>query len=82
MIMPSNKVPLHLATEGGRAEAVKLLLAAGAEVDRRDFDGCSSLHLALEAGEGEVLDALLEGGADPNLPNKDFTSALHFAATR
>jgi ankyrin repeat protein len=60
--------PLHVAVAECQAGIVRLLLDAGADVDRRDPDtGRVPLHAAVTAGAGdslEVVDALLAAGAD------------------
>ena len=38
--------PLHFAADGNREAAVGMLLAAGAEVNKLDEDGCSPLWFA------------------------------------
>lgn len=50
----------------GWLDGVKLLLAAGAEVDLANKSGLSALGEAVARGHVEVADALLEAGADPD----------------
>jgi ankyrin repeat protein len=64
-----------------RADLVRVLLAAGASVDRRDPDtGRTPLHEAVSAGAGgdapEVVRVLLAAGADVNATTSDGASAL------
>lgn len=48
----------------GWLDGVKLLLAAGAEVDLANKSGLSALGEAVARGHVEVAEALLEAGAD------------------
>ncbi|WP_035607032.1 ankyrin repeat domain-containing protein [Haloferula sp. BvORR071] len=55
--------PLHEATRQGAADAVKLLLAKGADPNRAvPGTGITPLHEAAEADKPEILDALLQAG--------------------
>jgi ankyrin repeat protein len=72
---------LHAAAGSTRLELVRLLLAAGADVNRRDPDtGRSPLHAAVSAGGDrdapEVVRELLDAGADVNATTADGASAL------
>ena len=72
---------LHAAAEGGRLELVRMLLAAGADVDRRDPDtGRAPLHAAVASGPGgdapEIVRVLLAAGADVDATTSDGASAL------
>jgi ankyrin repeat protein len=77
----ANGGALHAAAGGARLPLVRLLLDAGADVDRRDPDtGRAPLHAAVAAGPGgdapEVLRVLLAAGADVNATTTDGASAL------
>ena len=71
---------LHAAAGAGRLELVRLLLSAGADVDRRDPDtGCVPLHAAVAGEDGDapgIVQALLSAGADVNATTNDGASAL------
>lgn len=70
-----GRTPLHWAMVSGNAKVVKLLLAAGTNVDVVDDDGAtplSELVTRLECGaprqgHPEIAALLLEWGADPDL---------------
>lgn len=71
---------LHLAAEAGRVEAVKRLLAAGA--DANGLTGgtrASALQWAAEKGRLEVARALLAAGAEVNAASRNGDTALHRA---
>ena len=54
----TQRTPLHLAAEHGRAAAVKALVAAGAALTARDEDGRDPLTTATHAGHGPARKAL------------------------
>jgi len=60
-------LPLHAAAAKGDGEAIRLLLAHGADVHNLDGDGISALHRAVQADSPAAVDQLLAAGADPNL---------------
>src|SRR5262245_33451418 len=61
----SGETPLMHAARGGGADAVRLLLIAGARVNAREsWNGQTPLHWAAAEGHGAVVEALIEGGAD------------------
>jgi hypothetical protein len=64
-----NVQPLAWASMHGNAEAVRLLLAAGADLNGRNGDGSTALHGAVFTGQPTVLRLLLEHGADPVAKN-------------
>lgn len=77
--------PLHLAAFFGRAEAVDVMLAAGADVRvvSRNHEGNTPLHAALAGrGVGRISTALLAQGADVNAADAGGHTALHHAAFR
>jgi len=77
--------PLHIAARFGSAEAIGLLLAAGADVNAATQDACTPLHEcgALQGVEArrlaglEALRALLAAGASPHVRNKNGRQPLH-----
>jgi ankyrin repeat protein len=76
-----NGGALHSAAAGVRLDLVRLLLAAGADVDRRDPDtGRCPLHTAVAADSdgdaAEIVRVLLAAGADVNATTHDGASAL------
>ena len=51
----------------GRQEVVKVLLEAGADVDKAGEDGVTPLMLAVAGDHEAVVKVLLDAGADVNL---------------
>jgi ankyrin repeat protein len=58
--------PLHYAARDGRLEAARLLLDAGAEIDRPNPDDITPLFMAIGSGHADVAHFLIERGADIN----------------
>ena len=71
--------PLHLAAFFGRAEAVDVLLAHGADVRATDAGGHTSLHHAAFRDDVGLVNALLAHGADATAKNGDGKTALAIA---
>src|SRR5215831_15647333 len=77
-VLRGGSTALLFAARSGDAESVRLLLAAGADVNDTQPDGMSALTLAAHSGNGPAGHALLEKGADPNASGIGYT-ALHAA---
>lgn len=66
-VQPSNGfTPLHNAANWGNTDAVKILLAAGADVKIKDKFGRPILTVALACVKLDLIKLLVEAGADPN----------------
>ena len=76
-----EKLPLTNAAASGDAEAVTLLLQAGAEPDVQGWKGCrGGTPLIAAAQKPEIVKLLLEAGANPGLGDCDPGAlALHYA---
>jgi len=79
--------PLHLAAYYGHAEAVRVLLAAGADVHQRTRNAMDNLplHAATASDADEVtklsiVTQLLDAGADVNATQEGGFTPLHAAA--
>jgi len=64
------------AAERGKLEKVQKFLAAGADFNQRDFDGCTPLILSVRNQYQEITACLLEKGADPNLRSTNGNSQI------
>jgi ankyrin repeat protein len=80
-VVRGGSTPLLFAARSGDVESVRLLLAAGADVNDALPNGMSALVLAAHSGNGPAARLLLEKGADPNAAEIGYT-ALHAAALR
>ena len=66
--------PLMRASEGGRIEEARALLASGVDVNARAGAGHTALMLAANEGHLEIVQMLLGAGADPNA----FGATFHY----
>ena len=82
----NQSTPLIMAARGGHEEVIRVLLKAGAMVNKTamlgpqylPWLGLSPLHFAASFGHSNVVKLLLESGADPN----QGSSALQLAAKK
>ena len=77
-----GQVPLHLVSQQyfakeGNANATRLLLQQGTDVNTRDKQQATPLHFASFGGYFEIALALLDHGADVNARNADGRTPLH-----
>jgi ankyrin repeat protein len=68
--------PFREVSNRNPADAVKLLLEAGADPDAKTPDGDTALHLAAFDGKLEIVRTLVEGGADMNVKDAAGKTAL------
>ena len=63
----SGNTAFHRAADGGHLAVAKVLLANGAEVDKRTLQGgLTALHIAAYRGHLDLVEFLIKNGADPN----------------
>ena len=75
---------INKALAAGNPEALKELIADGADVHARDDWMNTPLHEAVRVRikSKEFIELLISAGADVNAKNKDDDTSLHFAASR
>lgn len=71
----NSKSALHCAAARGRAEVLRILLAARVDPNSRDDTGNTPLHFAVDLGHARAVRVLLEGGAMQDLLNNFGKSA-------
>lgn len=76
----SGETALHYAARGGHAEAIKALVAGGAEINAKAEGGETALSVAAEEKKYDAAKALLDAGADPNGGPKSGAGPLGSAA--
>ena len=83
MVAPgSNVTLLSVASEEGSEEAVRALIAAGADVNMASICemGFTPLHIAADRGSEPIARALIAAGADVNKANKFGVTPIRMAA--
>ena len=61
------------ATYLKKLDVMKILLAAGADINQRDYSGCTALHFlasSKSSGRERIIPFLLHNGADIHYPDK------------
>lgn len=66
-----NVSPLAWSASYGQAEATRLLIENGADVNIEDDNGSTPLHVAVVFGRADVAKLLVENGANPQIRNDD-----------
>ncbi|XP_016398117.1 ankyrin repeat domain-containing protein 6b isoform X2 [Sinocyclocheilus rhinocerous] len=79
-ITKNGRTPLHLAAYKGHIAVVRILLAAGCELDIQDDGDQTALHRAAVVGNADVISALIQEGCALDRQDKDGNTALHEAA--
>ncbi|MGB2987453.1 MAG: ankyrin repeat domain-containing protein, partial [Phycisphaerae bacterium] len=83
-----GRTPLHAAAGNGDSDAVRVLLAAEADVNVSDDCGVAPLHVAAEEGQKHVAEILLSHGANvdavcsPKQWSVSGWTSLHHACNR
>ncbi len=68
---PRGDTPLHRAVQGGHADVVEFLAAAGADLEARGEGGQTPLQEAADLGFAKVAEVLISKGADVNANSDD-----------
>uniref|UniRef100_A0A672JT74 Ankyrin repeat domain-containing protein 6-like n=1 Tax=Sinocyclocheilus grahami TaxID=75366 RepID=A0A672JT74_SINGR len=79
-ITKNGRTPLHLAAYKGHIAVVRILLAAGCDLDIQDDGDQTALHRAAVLGNADVISALIQEGCALDRQDKDGNTALHEAA--
>lgn len=73
----AERTALHIAAKNRFVEIAKLLIKYGADVNAKDFGGCTALHWAAIHGDLPFIKLLLESGAAINIQDLADSTPLH-----
>ena len=76
---PRDASPLDIAGRHNRADAMAVLIGAGANLDSQCSTGWTSLHCAAWGRSIRSVELLTGAKADPTLPTSDGSTALQIA---
>jgi uncharacterized protein len=66
-LTPGGLTPLHYASRDGRLEVARILVANGANIEKRDPNDITPLLMAISNNQMELAKFLIERGADVNV---------------
>ncbi len=75
----SGRRALNYAALLNQADAIRILLKNGANIDAASISGFTALHHAAESGSLKAVKILLEAGANPNLTTKSGATPAEIA---
>lgn len=78
----TKDTPIMRAVRGGKVENIKLLAAAGADVNAKNQQGLTAFLIAAETGSAESMKALIDAGADVKVRDQQGLSAYNHAKIR
>jgi ankyrin repeat protein len=64
--LPEGGSCLHIAVSRGDIRAIKLLIDAGLDLNKKGDMSCTPLHIAYSEKQKSVIDLLIQSGADQN----------------
>jgi Ankyrin repeats (many copies) len=79
VVVSNRNLSLHKAIKAGNTEAVRALLAGGADVNETNDAGQTPLIIAIVAGQHQCLRPLLRAGADPFVRDQTGLTAIDWA---
>lgn len=63
---PEGDSCLHIAVSRGDIRAMKLLISAGLDLNKKGDMSCTPLHIAYGENQNAAVDLLIQSGADQN----------------
>jgi thiosulfate/3-mercaptopyruvate sulfurtransferase len=80
-VISNGTTPLMKASHQGNIATVRMLLAAGAQIDARNADGNNALWLACVGNHLDAVEALVDAGIDIDNRNDNGATPLMYAAS-
>jgi ankyrin repeat protein len=65
-MLPEGDSCLHIAVSRGDIRAIKLLISAGLDLNKKGDMSCTPLHIAYGEKQKAVIELLIQSGADTN----------------
>lgn len=78
----SGQLAIHIASKGGFASIIHVLLKNGADLNLADSRGRTALHYAVEGSHVDSIKVLLYWGADPLATDLSGLNSLHIAVSK
>jgi hypothetical protein len=78
----NGQLAIHIASQGGFASIIQVLLENGADLNLIDSHGRTALHYAVEGNHVESVKILLQWGADPLLTDLSGLNSLQRAVAK
>jgi rhodanese-related sulfurtransferase len=80
-VISNGTTPLMKASHKGEGDIVRMLIAAGAQLNARNADGNNALWLACVGSHLDIIDMLIEAGIDINNRNDNGATPLMYGAS-
>lgn len=77
----NSTTPLMKASHQGRCDIIRMIIAVGADINRRNADGNNALWLACVGNHLDAADLLIEAGIDVDNCNDNGATPLMYAAS-
>ena len=80
-VITNGTTPLMKASHSGHAEIMRMIIAAGANLDVRNADGNNALWLACVGGSIDAMNVLIQAGINIDNHNDNGATPLMYAAS-
>lgn len=80
--LPEGDSCLHIGVGRGNIRAVKLLIEAGLDINKKGDMSLTPLHVAYRERQFEIAQLLIENGADVNAVDEFGRTPVHWTPTK